>query len=195
MKRRLRYAVIAFLFLTYACIKPKQQQNSFDFKPPKVVEARIYKVPKEKIMPAVVIPATGVRTVRAGMPEIIQLKSNVFPAKPVSVTPVSTPSTTPKNYQSPLTVAATDSPFLAGLPEVLVMNKDFYTKDENAESFSSMSVAHGLKYAEVNALMQDRAGNIWIATWDGGGVSKYDGRTLTNYSVAQGLSSEHAFSL
>src|SRR5205085_5164888 len=66
---------------------------------------------------------------------------------------------------------------------------------ENPESFSSLGVAHGLKYAEVNALLNDRAGNIWIATWDGGGVSRYDGRSIATYSVAQGLSSEHVFSL
>ena len=188
---------IVFCLLLFACSSDKQQQSRLDFKSPNIIEAKAYKVPLEKMTPPKVIPVSGVKKTVAGKPEIVQLKSNVFSAQPVSVIEVTSPLPTAhgKGYQLPLTTRVIDSPFLAGVPEIIAVNKDFYNKDENAESFSSISVAHGLKYAEVNALLNDRAGNIWIATWDGGGLSKYDGRTLTNYSVAQGLSSEHVFSL
>jgi ligand-binding sensor domain-containing protein len=39
---------------------------------------------------------------------------------------------------------------------------------------------------QINAMVQDRAGNIWFGT-NGGGVYRYDGRTLTNLSEADGL--------
>jgi len=196
MRNQINFLAIAFCLLQLACERQKQLEENFDFKPAAVVEAKAYKIPAEKTALPKIIPVSGVKKVFAGKPEIILLKSNVFSARPASVVQAkSSPEiVSGKNYQLPAKAPATDSPFLAGVPEIVMVNKDFYNKDENAESFSSMSVAHGLKYAEVNAIMQDRAGNIWIATWDGGGVSKYNGRTFTNYSVAQGLSSEHAFS-
>jgi len=197
MRNQINCLVIVFCLLQLACERQKKSLDSFGFKAAEVVKAKGHKIPTEKTALPKIIPVSGVKKILAGKPDIIPLRSNVFPAQPVSVIQVTTPPAIAqgKNYQLPITVRAKDSPFLAGVPEIVVVNKDFYNKDEDPESFSSMSVAHGLKYAEVNALMQDRAGNIWIATWDGGGVSKYDGRTLTNYSVAQGLSSEHAFSL
>jgi hypothetical protein len=33
----------------------------------------------------------------------------------------------------------------------------------------------------------DKAGNLWFGTIGRGGVSKYDGKSFTNYTVAQGL--------
>jgi ligand-binding sensor domain-containing protein/signal transduction histidine kinase len=198
MRNQIYWLVIVFCLLQIACERKKRSQDSFGFKTPTVVEAKGHKVSKEKMAPPKVIAATGVKKIPVGKPEIIKLTSNVFPAQPVSVTQA---GASPKDtlgkdgYQLPVSIAAKDSPFMAGVPEIVVVDKDFYSKDENPESFSSISVAHGLKYDEVNALCKDRVGNLWIGTWDGGGVSKYDGRTLTNYSVGQGLSSEHAFSL
>ncbi len=48
---------------------------------------------------------------------------------------------------------------------------------------------HPSKYPNpklINAMLQDRAGNIWFGT-NGNGVYKYDGRTLTNLSEKDGL--------
>ncbi|MBL0035975.1 MAG: hypothetical protein IPP26_09440 [Flavobacteriales bacterium] len=39
---------------------------------------------------------------------------------------------------------------------------------------------------QINAMSQDKAGNIWFAT-NGGGVYKYDGKTLANLSEKDGL--------
>jgi ligand-binding sensor domain-containing protein/signal transduction histidine kinase len=197
MRNLLCCVIISFCLLQFACKRNKQQQGGFDFKPPEVAEAKSYKVPPEKTTPPKIIPATGEKKIKAGKPEIVQLKSNIFPAKPKRIIQAGVPNVSTPGEDSvilPGIVPAIDSPFAAGAPEIITVDKDFQSKDVNSESFSSMSVAHGLKYAEVNALLQDRTGNIWIATWDGGGVSKYDGRTLTNYSVGQGLSSEHVFS-
>ena len=136
MKHWLLYAVISFLFLTLACIKQKQQQNSFDFKPPKIVEARTYKVAKEKIVPPVVIPAIGVKTVTAGKPEIIQLKSNVFPARVTRTVPASAPKLiiAGGSFQYPKVSPAIDSPFEAGRPEIVLV-KDLFIKEINPAGF------------------------------------------------------------
>ncbi|MCC7503247.1 MAG: hypothetical protein IT229_12000 [Flavobacteriales bacterium] len=39
---------------------------------------------------------------------------------------------------------------------------------------------------QINAILQDKAGNIWFAS-NGGGVYTYDGKTLTNLSEQDGL--------
>ncbi len=39
---------------------------------------------------------------------------------------------------------------------------------------------------QINAIIQDKAGNIWFAS-NGGGAYRYDGKTLTNLSEKEGL--------
>jgi ligand-binding sensor domain-containing protein len=39
---------------------------------------------------------------------------------------------------------------------------------------------------QINAIIQDKAGNVWFAS-NGGGVYRYDGKTLSNLSEKEGL--------
>jgi len=191
MRNQINFLVIVFCLLQLACGRQRQLQDNFDFKPPKVVEAKTYKVPPEKMAPPKVITASGVKKIVAGKPEIVQLKSNVFPAKTARVITAGAPQLyIPRggSFKSPRVVPAIDSPFLAGPPEIVIL-KDPYIKENNPESFSSIKTMHGLNSNEISSLYQDRAGNLWIEEW-WGGVSKYDGRSLTNYSTTQGLSSD-----
>ena len=91
-------------------------------------------------------------------------------------------------YKLPEVVPAIDSPFIAGAPEIILM-KDLFIKENNPESFSSIKAMHGLNSNDISSLCEDKAGNLWIGAW-WGGVSKYDGRFLTNYYVNHGLSSD-----
>jgi ligand-binding sensor domain-containing protein/anti-sigma regulatory factor (Ser/Thr protein kinase) len=191
MRNKINFFLIIFCLLQFACETDKQQQNSFDFKPPKVIEAKAYRVPPEKMTPPKVVPVSGVKKIVAGKPEIVQLKSNVFPAKAERMIPAGAPKLFIPgggSFESPRVVPAIDSPFAAGLPEI-VMLRDIYIKENNPENFSSIKAMHGLNSNEISSLCQDRAGNLWIGAW-WGGVSKYDGRSLTNYSTPQGLSSD-----
>lgn len=45
----------------------------------------------------------------------------------------------------------------------------------------------------VRNVLQDKAGNIWLATWQG--IIKYDGKVFTNYTLAAGLIRFHVASL
>jgi hypothetical protein len=149
MRNQINSFAIAICLLLANCKEHEPIQDNFDLKPPTVVEAKAYKVLPEKIVPPKIIRASGVKEIVAGKPEIIKLTSNVFPAQPVSVMHVGSLSKNTfdkKSYQPPVTILAKDSPFIAGVPEITVIDKEFYSKDENPESFSSMSVAHGLKY-------------------------------------------------
>jgi ligand-binding sensor domain-containing protein/signal transduction histidine kinase len=191
MRDQISLLAVFICLLQLACERPREAQTNFDFKPPKIVEAKSYKIPIEKTLPPNVVPVTGVKKVIAGQPEVVNIKSNVFTAKPTRIIPAGTPRLVIPNGESfkpPQVVVAVDSPFIAGPPERILLN-ELFIKENNPESFSSIKATHGLNSNEISSLYQDRAGNLWIGAW-WGGVSKYDGRLLTNYSVAQGLSSD-----
>lgn len=52
--------------------------------------------------------------------------------------------------------------------------------------FFTLSTKQGLANDQIRAMVEDSHGNLWFGTW-GGGVSRYDGNTLTTYSEKQGL--------
>ena len=45
----------------------------------------------------------------------------------------------------------------------------------------------------VRNLLQDKTGNIWLATWNG--IIKYDGKVFTNYTLTEGLIHFHVTTL
>ncbi len=60
--------------------------------------------------------------------------------------------------------------------------------------FSSYTTDNGLAYDEIYCCFKDKAGNLWFGT-NGGGVSKYDGKSFTNYTTAHGLASNVVWSI
>ncbi len=55
------------------------------------------------------------------------------------------------------------------------------------------TVEEGLPQSQVVDILQDRKGNLWVMTY-GGGISKYDGSSFTNYSMREGLLSNTIYS-
>jgi len=41
--------------------------------------------------------------------------------------------------------------------------------------------------------LQDKIGNLWFGS--NGGVSKYDGKSFTNFTIKEGLSNNYVFSI
>lgn len=60
-------------------------------------------------------------------------------------------------------------------------------------SFKQYSQDEGLANLDVQCLMQDRTGFLWVAT--DGGVFRYDGRQFRQYTAAEGLPSMQVFAL
>jgi len=52
--------------------------------------------------------------------------------------------------------------------------------------FSTYSIGQGLPQSEVLTLVQDQRGSIWIGT-NGGGLSRFNGRTFETFTVDDGL--------
>ena len=51
--------------------------------------------------------------------------------------------------------------------------------------FYNLNVENGLIQSQATSLTQDRSGNLWIGTI--GGISRYDGKNISNYMVRNGL--------
>ncbi len=182
--------VTVALLLIFSC-KPNQEQRPLSF-PPRVVEAHGYVVPKDSMAEPKVIPAGKPRIVRAGKPKVALTNTNVHPAGIPRVVIAGVPRVcTPgqDSFSLPKTVLAVDSPFMAGIPEVV------NTRDQPpSQNFSSFGKLQGLKSDVIGCLLEDKRGNLWFGT-GGSGVSKYDGKSFTHFTVKEGLSNNYIRSM
>jgi ligand-binding sensor domain-containing protein/serine phosphatase RsbU (regulator of sigma subunit) len=55
-------------------------------------------------------------------------------------------------------------------------------------NFTNYNTEQGLALSGARSSYEDKMGNIWFGT-EGGGVSRYDGKSFTNFTTTQGLSS------
>jgi len=187
--------LLGFIICLLSC-NPKQEKTTPLSFAPKVVETHGYVVPQDSMASPKVIPAGKPRVVRAGKPKVVLTNTNVHLAgipKVViaGVSKVCTPGQ--DGYSQPKTVLAIDSPFLAGIPEVVIA-KEAYTKDQNSQNFSSFGKQQGLKHGHIVSMLEDKSGNLWFGT-NGGGVSKYDGKSFTHFTDKEGLSSNDVWSI
>ncbi|MEI6489410.1 MAG: two-component regulator propeller domain-containing protein, partial [Bacteroidota bacterium] len=186
--------LISGIFL-FSCSHKKEQERPNTFAP-KVVETKGYVVPKDSVIEPKVILAGKPVIVKAGNPKVVPTNTNIVLAgKPQIVLEGKARVITPgqDTFLLPKTVPAIDSPFVAGIPEVVIA-KDAYVKDQNPEGFSSFSKLQGLKHDVIRCMLQDKSGNLWFGT-DGGGVSKYDGKSFTHFTEKEGLSNNTVLSM
>src|SRR6185295_17857511 len=92
------------------------------------------------------------------------------------------------SFALPKEVQAIKRPVLAGIPEMVVA-PEAVSKEHNPQNFSSFNKMHGLKADEVLCMLQDKNGNIWFGTWEGG-VSRYDGKYFTHFTEKEGLTNK-----
>jgi ligand-binding sensor domain-containing protein len=69
---------------------------------------------------------------------------------------------------------------------------EHHAKQKQEMGLSGVDVAYNPNY--IVALAVDAAGVVWAGTW-GGGLSRFDGRQWTQYTVAEGLPGNHVFML
>ena len=62
------------------------------------------------------------------------------------------------------------------------------SRRDAATRFVNFTVADGLVHNNISALLEDKAGNIWVGT--DAGVNRYDGANWTNFTRADGLSGD-----
>ena len=75
---------------------------------------------------------------------------------------------------------------LAGLSALLIIL--FYVPNSAYSNgvWKSYTIADGLAGGNIQAIMEDKAGNLWVAT-NGDGISRYNGEGFSNFSTVDGL--------
>lgn len=69
---------------------------------------------------------------------------------------------------------------------------EHHAKQKQEMGLSNVDVAYNPNY--IVALAVDARGVVWTGTW-GGGLSRFDGKAWTQYTVAEGLPGNHVFML
>jgi len=186
-------SVISF----FSCTQHKEQERPTTFAP-KVVAANGYVVPKDSMAKPTVIlvDESKLKKIPVGTPKVVLTNTNIHPAGKPKIILAGTPRVCTPGQDTFLLakiIPAIDSPFTAGIPEVVIA-KDAYIRDQNPENFSSFGKLQGLKHGNINCMLEDKSGNLWFGTL-GGGVSKYDGKSFTHFTDKEGLSNNFVFSM
>lgn len=69
---------------------------------------------------------------------------------------------------------------------------EHHARQKQEMGLADINVAYNPNY--IIALAVDAQGAVWAGTW-GGGLSRFDGKTWTQYTVAEGLPGNHVFML
>lgn len=195
MKSKIVAIISGIIFLLFSCTQQEDHHRS-NINAPKNVEAKGYSVPLDSINIPAIITVGAPKVIQAGTPQIILTNTNVHVAgDPVVILAGSPKVRTPGSgiFLLPKMIPVVDSHFVAGIPEV-VITKDASTKDQNPQNFSSFGKLQGLKHGNVNCMLQDKFGNLWLGT-AGGGVSKYDGKYFTHFTENEGLSNNSVLAM
>lgn len=182
--KQLTTLLIVLLFLS--CNRPDSKTNLPVFAP-ETTDAHGYVIPTDSISAPITIVAGKPKAVRPGKSPQLPTSNNIIPAGSPEVVTAGIPAicTPGQGYDLPKVITSTAKPFISGIPEVVVA-KDAYSKDVNPESFTAYGTIQGLKHNQIRCLIQDRNGNLWFSNDDG--VTRYDGKNLTHFSVKNGLS-------
>ncbi len=163
---------------------------------PKIVDAIGYVVPQDSMAAPLVIPVDQSKLIRipvvdAGM---VRANMNVHEVKEGKIVPVTsanlrmiTPGT--DTFALPEVVSAIDSSFLVKQPNP-VSALPLRMKDAAICNLQYLDVDQGMNCSYVLSVMEDKSGNLWFGT-DGGGVSKYDGKSFSHFTEKEGLSNNY----
>ncbi|MCG8577380.1 MAG: SpoIIE family protein phosphatase [Flavobacteriales bacterium] len=67
-------------------------------------------------------------------------------------------------------------------------------KDNAREDIRFLGLDHGLSSVSIRGMCKDQNENIWLGL-NGGGISRYDGVSFTNYTISEGLTSNIIFDI
>jgi ligand-binding sensor domain-containing protein/signal transduction histidine kinase len=184
---RLAFPVF-FLFIT-GCSSP-QENTGIDLQKAKVISARNFVPYTGSISPPEIFPAGQPYKVKIGQKkEFPGTLNSRLAGEPKRIKVMSPVVNTPgqRGFLMPVPVKAEVNPVICQAPEVVLV-KDSYSSMTNPGNFSSYSKLQGLRHDQVRGLIQDRSGNLWLATDDG--AIRYDGKHFSRYSTDQGLTND-----
>lgn len=191
----LRYVGILVLLTT--CTQPKKPKPALATEPtPRVVEAQGRVVPSRSVQAPVQVRVKEPNVVPVGKPKVVMMaQKGFFLVSPTSTT-VGEPTVCVAGqggYAAPVRAKAVWKRVVAGTPQK-TLSRPPESKNRNPKNITTFGLLHGLKNLNIEKVVQDRFGNLWIATGFGG-VSRYDGKTFTTYTEREGLPSNTVFGI
>ncbi|OFX61483.1 MAG: hypothetical protein A2066_00715 [Bacteroidetes bacterium GWB2_41_8] len=192
MKKQLTLLLIILIFLSCSRQEDKNKSSVFS---PETIEVHGHILNSDSIAKPITLAAGDPIKIKAGKTTEVLSRDNVKPAGLPDITIAGIPEMiTPgqNGYKVPKELASTGITFLSGIPEIVIA-KDAYSKDVNPYSFTAFGTIQGLKHNQIRCLIQDSRGNLWFSNDDG--VTRYDGKFLTHFSVKNGLSSNIVLSI
>lgn len=179
----------------FACTT-KTERNTKVMNAPDIELANGKIVSKDSIQSPKVINAGRPLFSKVQEPSATAAVSNVYKSLAPSVVKIGKPyysSPGKDTFLLPEQIKIKEVQEIAKTPESIIV-KEPYTRDHNSHNFCSYGKLQGLKHGNVNCMLQDKFGNIWVGT-AGGGVTKYDGHTFTHYTETEGLSNNAILSI
>jgi ligand-binding sensor domain-containing protein len=180
------------LLLFHSCSSNQKQPPPLNI--PEVVEARGYVVPADSITAPKVTPVQKPKLVVAKKPRVVPVVTNVVPAgKPTTRIAGKPRVFTSDSFLISNREGETLHPYIPVKPEEIVA-KYAAIKSSDPHSLSSFGKLQGLESAEISGLVEDKMGNLWIST-NSGGITKYDGKNFTHYTIKEGLANNYVWCL
>lgn len=180
--------------LVAACTSPVEPPELSDQQGSKVVIAHPRTVSADSSAHPVVIQIdeTTLRHTTLGTPEIYPTNGNLIPIGTPDVKPVGEPLITrpgTDTFSLPEIVPAKGKKVIAKQPKP-ASSLPLRMKDGASCNLQYLDVDQGMNSSYIWDIFEDAKGNFWFAT-DGGGVTKYDGRTFLHFTEEQGLGSNY----
>ena len=183
--------IVSLLIVLLSCSKSsKEESNKRSIK--RIESKGIWINPNTVQKPTVVLAGIPT-TIPAGNPDVKPTNLNIKIAGIPKVIPSGTPVVcTPGSdtFSLPKIIPTTGKKVVAGIPGIVV-SKDMVQKEQNSANISNLGMLQGLSSPNINCLTEDKNGNIWMGFFAGGGLSKFDGKTFTNFTTYQGLASDY----
>ncbi len=177
------------LLVLLGCDSGKQSsESSFSFSP-QTEDINGTRFPLEDQPSPHTFPRPAMKVKKAALPETIPFGDKL----PLVVNPLIQPlSSEParvrigeKNLAEPVMLNLTPDSVRSVLPEV-ILAKDPLMRSENPFSFSFYSRPHGLPHDDINSIIFDQKGYLWISTY-GAGLVRFDGNYFSHYTTEKGL--------
>ncbi|HOY48129.1 MAG TPA: two-component regulator propeller domain-containing protein [Flavobacteriales bacterium] len=191
-----KISVILLLVLFFSCSSETKKQPA-DYGP-KVTDAIGKVIPAESIEPPkiIVLDESKLKHIPIGKPIAYPLANNVIPVGKPTIVPLTLPIEFipgKDSLEAPEITLVKDKPFVPK-KRMPVTALPLRTKDGARYNFNYLSEDQGMNSSLVLSILEDKKGNIWIGT-DGGGVSKYDGKSFTHFTEKEGLASNAVFDI
>lgn len=189
--------LLLFFGLVFCACREKTEELVTENPRPHVLTA-IPEVISPSADPVVVeVDESRLQKQNAGNPEVVLTNTNVHTAgTPVVVKAgapiVSVPGS--GSWTAPEVKPAIDTLRIPATSPAPASSLPFRMKDAASYNMQYLDVDQGLSSSYIWDIYEDHRGNMWFAT-DGGGVTRYDGKTFFHYTEQNGLASNYVRSI